>query len=79
MTEVTTFSNVPSEDVRAHLRAYLSFERLVWFTVLHIALLLACLALAFIGHAPLIAFLFFIAGSLVTIAGFVIHGASHNT
>ncbi|MBV8393884.1 MAG: hypothetical protein JOY81_11945 [Alphaproteobacteria bacterium] len=46
---------------------------MVLFAVLHIALALSCLALAFISHIPVIAFLLFLGGSLATIAGFVIY------
>jgi len=69
---------VSPEEVREHRRSYLGFERMVAFSALHIALALACLALAFIGHAPVIAFLLGVGGSLVTIAAFVIYGASHD-
>ncbi len=69
-------SSVPSEEMRAHRRSYLDFERLVLFALLHAALVLACLALAFLGGAPLIAFLFGVAGSLAIIAGFVTRATS---
>jgi hypothetical protein len=69
--------NDSSPEIREHLDRYIGFERMVLFSVLHIALALACLALAFIGHTPVIAFLLFLGGSLSTIAGFVIYGASH--
>jgi len=75
MSEIPIVFDPPSDEVRNHLRAFIGFERLLWFSVLHVALLLACLALAFIGHIPLLAFLFFIAGSLITITGFVVRGA----
>lgn len=68
---------VPAEEVRAHHRSYLGFERMVAFCALHIALVLSCLALAFVGHVPVIAFLLGIGGSLVTISGFVIYASSH--
>jgi hypothetical protein len=69
---------VPAEEVREHRRSYLGFERMVAFSALHIALILTCLALAFIGHIPVIAFLLGLGGSLMTIAAFVIYGASHD-
>jgi hypothetical protein len=72
-----TSVTVPAEEVRAHRRSYLGFERMVAFCALHIALILACLAIAFVGHTPVIAFLLGIGGSLVTIAGFVIYSSSH--
>jgi fatty acid desaturase len=70
-------ASVPPEEMREHLRSYISFERLVLFAVLHVALALACLALAFMADVPMLAFLFFLAGSLTIIASFVIHGSSN--
>jgi hypothetical protein len=67
-------SSVPPEEMRAHRLSYMTFERLVLFSLLHIALVLACLALAFLGDLPVIAFLFGAGGSLAIIAGFVIRG-----
>ena len=49
---VVEFDAAPTEEVRAHRRTFITFERLVLFAALHIALTLACLALAFFGHAP---------------------------
>ena len=66
--------DAPTEEVRAHRRTFLGFERLVLFAVLHITLTLACLALAFVGHAPLFAFLLGVGGTLALIAGFVVFG-----
>jgi hypothetical protein len=70
-------SSVSPEEMRAHRRSYLGFERMILFSVLHIALVLACLALAFLGHIPVLAFLFFIGGSMATITGFVVYGNAH--
>jgi hypothetical protein len=61
-------------EVRAHRRTFVTFERLVLFGVLHITLTLACLALAFLGHAPVIALLLGVGGTLALVAGFVIAG-----
>ncbi len=69
---------VPAEEVREHRRSYLGFERMVAFCALHIALILSCLALAFIGHVPVIAFLFGVGGSLVAIVAFVTYASSHD-
>ena len=66
-------------EIVAHRRSYLGFERMVAFSAVHIALVLVCLALAFIGHVPVLAFLLGAGGSLVTIAAFVIYAASHDT
>ncbi|WIM12663.1 hypothetical protein [Enhydrobacter sp.] len=69
-------ASVPPEEMRAHRRSYLTFERLILFSVLHIALVLVCLALAFLGDVPLIAFLLGVAGTLVMFVGFVVRGTA---
>jgi hypothetical protein len=55
-------------EVRAHRRTFEAFGRLVLFAILHIGLSLACLALAFLGHAPLVALMIWLAGTLTMIA-----------
>jgi len=61
-----------ANEVGEHLQSYFSFERLVLFAVLHIALTLSCVALAFIGHVPVIALLFWLGGTLLLLAGFAL-------
>lgn len=67
---------VSPEEMRAHRRSFLTFERLVLFSLLHIVLVLVCLALAFLGNVPVAAFLLGIVGSIGMIAAFVIGGVS---
>jgi hypothetical protein len=62
----------PAGEFAEHLQSYFSFERLVFFAVLHIALTLSCVALAFIGHVPVIALLFWLGGTLLLLAGFAL-------
>jgi hypothetical protein len=71
---VTEFDS--TAEVRAHRRSFIGFERLVLFAVMHIALVLGCLALAFPGDAPTIALLIGIGGTLALIAGFVVTSAN---
>jgi len=71
-------SSVSPQEMREHRRSYLGFERMILFAALHVALALVCLALAFLGHIPVLAFLLFIGGSMATIAGFVVYGGSHD-
>jgi len=70
---------IAAEEMRAHRRSYVTFERLVLFSVLHIALVLVCLALAFLGGAPLIAFLLGVAGSLAIVMGLVRGGSAQRS
>lgn len=69
---------IAAEEMRAHWRSYVTFERLVLFSVLHIALVLVCLALAFLGGAPLIAFLLGVAG-LAIVMGLVLGGSAQRS
>lgn len=64
----------PNEEVRAHLRTFIIFERLVLFATLHVVLVLTCLALAFLGHAPVLAVLLGVGGTIGLIAAFAIVG-----
>jgi uncharacterized MAPEG superfamily protein len=59
-------------ELQAHRRTFESFGRLVLFAILHIALTLACLALAFIAHIPVISLVTWAGGTLAMIAIFAI-------
>lgn len=65
-------------EVREHRRTFLGFERLVLFAAMHVALILACLALAFVGHIPLLALLLGLGGTLALIMGFVVTANSRS-
>ena len=69
---VTDFET--AAEVQAHRRTFITFERLVLFGAMHIALVLACLALAFFGHLSIIGLLLGIGGTVALIAGFVVSG-----
>jgi hypothetical protein len=62
-------------EVRAHRRTFIAFERLVLFAAMHVALTLSCLALAFLGHIPVIAVLLGVGGTVALIAGFALVGS----
>lgn len=64
----------PPSELEEHQRAYFGFERLMLFAVLHIALTLACVALAFIGGVHVLAFLFWLGGTIAMFAGFALTG-----
>ena len=61
-------------EVRAHRRSFRAFERLVLFAAMHVALTLSCLALAFLGHAAVIALLLWLGGTLAMIVGLAVSG-----
>ncbi len=50
-----------------HRRSFFAFERLILFAVLHVALVLGCLALAFLGGSPVVAFLLGLGGTLLIV------------
>lgn len=63
-----------AEELRAHRQTFHAFNRLVLFAALHIALVLACMALAFLGHAPVLALLLGLGGTAALIVAFVAAG-----
>ena len=65
-----TETEITSEELRDHVRTFHSFGKLVLFAILHIMLVLSCLALAFLGNAPLIALLAGVGGTVVLLALF---------
>jgi len=67
---------VIDRELEDHVRSFSTFRHMVVFAALHITLTLACLALAFVGHAQLIAFLLWLAGSLVLVIGVMLHGGT---
>jgi hypothetical protein len=63
---------VAVQDQRAHMRAFHMFSKLVLFAILHIVVVLACPALAFLGNAPLIAVILGVGGTVALITAFSI-------
>ena len=68
-----------TQEFREHRRSFITFERLVQFAVVHIALILSCLALAFFGDIPWIGFLLGVGGTLALIAWFVVTASKTGT
>ena len=62
----------PAAELRAHRRTFESFGRLVLFAILHIGLTLACLALAFLAHIPVVSLVAWIGGTLAMITVFTV-------
>ncbi len=65
-----TETEITSEEVRDHVRTFHVFSKLVLFAILHIILVLSCLALAFLGNAPLIALILGVGGTALLIVIF---------
>ena len=64
--------HVAAQELRAHRQTFHGFSKLVLFAILHIGLVLACLALAFLGNSPLIALILGIGGTAALIAAFAV-------
>jgi hypothetical protein len=76
---VVEFDSAATQELREHRRSFMTFERIVLFVVMHIALILACLALAFLGNVPWIGFLLGAGGTLALIAALVVMGSNGRT
>ena len=64
-------TDVQDENLPAHVQTYQSFNKLVLFAILHIMLVLSCLALAFLGNAPLFALIAGVGGTVLLLVLFV--------
>lgn len=62
------------EEVTEHYRSYFTFAHLLLYAVLHIALTLSCVALAFVGHEELAGLLFWLGGTVVLLGAFALTG-----
>lgn len=74
MADIVRDPRLADQDLRTHQQTFQSFNKLVLFSILHIALVLGCLALAFLGNAPVIATLLGVGGTLALLAVFAIAG-----
>ena len=72
MADIVQDPQLTDQDLPAHLQTFHGFSKLILFAILHIALVLGCLALAFLGNAPVIATLLGVGGTVVLLAVFAI-------
>ncbi|MBY0324597.1 MAG: hypothetical protein K2X72_38170 [Reyranella sp.] len=72
MADIIQDPRLIDQDLRAHQETFHGFSKLVLFAILHIGLVLGCLALAFLGNVPLFATLLGIGGTLGLLAIFAI-------
>jgi len=63
---------IASRELREHEQTFHSFSKLLLFAILHIMVVLSCLALAFLGNAPLMAIVLGVGGTAMLLAAFVI-------
>lgn len=76
---VIDVGSTDTREWRQHRRSFITFERMVQFAVMHIALILSCLALAFLGNVPWIGFLLGVGGTLALIAWFAVGAPATGT
>ena len=76
---VIEFDSTATQEFSEHRRSFITFERIVQFAVVHIALILSCLALAFVGDVPWLGFLFGVGGTLALIAWFAVTASKTRT
>lgn len=72
MADIVQDPRLTDQDLRAHQQTFQGFSKLVLFSILHIGLVLGCLALAFLGNTPVVATLLGVAGTIVLLAVFAI-------
>ena len=72
MADIVRPGQILDEDLPAHQQTFNKFNKLILFSILHIALVLSCLALAFLGGAPLLGLLFGVGGTVVLLVMFSI-------
>lgn len=61
-----------AQELRDHQETYNGFSRLVLFAVIHIVLVLVCIALAFVGHIPVLAVFLGLGGTLALLIAFAL-------
>jgi hypothetical protein len=71
MTDTLHDPELAPQELREHEQTFHSFSKLVLFAILHIMLVLSCLALAFLGNAPLIALIAGVGGTALLLVLFV--------
>jgi hypothetical protein len=72
MADIVRDQRLADQDLRAHEETFHGFSKLVLFSILHITLVLGCLALAFLGNAPIVATLLGVGGTVALLAIFAI-------
>jgi hypothetical protein len=72
MADIVQDPRLADPDLRAHQQSFHGFSKLVLFAILHIVLVLGCLALAFLGNTPVVATLIGVGGTVALLAVFAI-------
>lgn len=75
MADIVHDPRLADQELRAHERTFRGFSKMILFAILHIMLVLGCLALAFLGNTPVLALLIGVGGTIALIAIFAINPA----
>jgi hypothetical protein len=70
MADIIHDPRIADAELREHQRTFASFSKLVLFSVLHVVLVLGCLALAFVGNASLFALVLGVGGTIALLVAF---------
>jgi small-conductance mechanosensitive channel len=70
MADIVHDPRLADWELRAHRQTFRSFNKLVLFAILHVGLVLGCLALAFPGNTPVLATMLGVGGTIALIVGF---------
>ncbi len=65
-------SGLTAREMREHEEAFRGFSKFVLFAVLHVGLVLGCIALAFLANIPVLALLVGLGGTLALVMGFLV-------
>ena len=74
MADIVHDPRLADPELRDHQQTFTSFSKLVLFAILHIVLVLGCLALAFLGNAHLLALILGVGGTVALLVAFTIMG-----
>jgi hypothetical protein len=70
MADIVHDPRLAQQDLQDHQRTFHTFSKLVLFSILHIGLVLVCLALAFLADVPVLATLLGIGGTIALLVIF---------
>lgn len=72
MADIVHDPRLADQELRSHQQTFHAFGKLVLFAILHIGLVLSCLALAFLGNVPVLATLIGIGGTVALLVIFAV-------
>ncbi len=64
-------AGLTAQELQEHEKAFHGFSKFILFSILHVGLVLGCLALAFLANIPILALLIGLGGTLALTLGFL--------